>query len=234
MPILWILTGIIAVILILLIIPLRAHIYNTPEFTVKAGYGIIKIDVLKFIDKFNSKKEKKDTENKKKAKAELKDKEKQNTEKKSDAKKEDTESFAQKLTNIKEFISSAAPAVKFLLNHIVLVNIYLDMKISGEDACETAVNYGKMNALCASVYAVIKNVFKVKRCRVFITPDFTAEQSDIKYDVKASVLPLYIIGALAVFFIDFLKNQLNNPIKEKENISIQNGKADKYESKQSR
>lgn len=218
MPILWTLLGIAAFIFILLIIPLHVNIYSTPEFTVKVGYGFISIDVLKLIEKLQNKKDKKSEKKEKVKKSDTeKEKKAQNKE------KENLKSFSEKLIQIKELLEAAKPAVIYLLNRTAL-DIYLNMKVSGEDACETAVQYGRMNALCACVYASVKNIFKVKKCRVFITPDFTAEESEISYDVKASLIPLHILGAAAVFIRDYIKIQSQKTYEDSQNTVNNNRK----------
>lgn len=200
MIVLYILLGIIALITLLLMIPVSAELKSADgKFTLSAGYGFITLDVLKLKERFGKKKEKpKDTEKKAEAQSE---------QKKTKEKKDELKSLSEKIEDITSFINAAKPAVMFILKRIVLVKLNADILVADEDAHKTALAYGKTHAACASFYALLKNIFKIKECRVNITPDFTSEKSRVGYDVKVSLRPIFVLGALAIFFKEYIKSQ---------------------------
>ncbi len=135
------------------------------------------------------------------------------------------EKFSENISLLTDVLSAAKPMFFYILNHVVLGKIYLCVKVSGEDACETAVKYGKLNALCASCYALVKNIFTVKMCSINIAPDFTSEKSEVDFDVKASLRPLYLLGGAAVFLKNYIKIQLQKTdLAENNNKTINNRK----------
>ena len=207
MIVLWILLIIAAVILIILTLPVavRAAYNKNSDVILEVYYGFIKIDILKLL-----KKEKAKTKPKKEPQKATK----KEAPKKKPKEKKSLDDLLNLLSTIKDLITAALPAFGFVLRHIVIENIYLNVKVSCEDACDTAVQYGRLSAACASLSGLIKNVFKVKKYRVILNPDFTAGKSEVEGDLKLSVMPIIVLVGAIKFLIAYLKIQRNKQIEE--------------------
>lgn len=91
-----------------------------------------------------------------------------------------------------------------LFKGIFLDDLVVDFKICGEDACEAAVNYGKINALFYNGLSVVRLLFPVTVKTVDIVCDFDGKKS--VYDCSLSVkLRLgTLLGVLLVIAWGFL------------------------------
>lgn len=91
-----------------------------------------------------------------------------------------------------------------LFKGIFLDDLVVDFKICGEDACEAAVNYGKINAIFYNGLSVVRLLFPVTVKTVDIVCDFDEKKS--VYDCSLSVkLRLgTLLGVLLVIAWGFL------------------------------
>ena len=90
---------------------------------------------------------------------------------------------------------------------IKITNLMIDFVISGEDACEAAVNYGKVSTAVYNGIALLKLLFRVSVKTVDIGCEFESGKSS--YDCTANVtLGLgTAVGLLLVALFGYMKNK---------------------------
>ncbi|MBP3415369.1 MAG: DUF2953 domain-containing protein [Clostridia bacterium] len=111
-----------------------------------------------------------------------------------------------------------------VLKNITVDRFDLDVTIADEDAAETALSYGKW---CAVIYPaaslVLRSVRRYKK-NINVNPDFTAQQSTFKADVKIHLYPLAMVGIAIAFFAKMLFRQIKKTVSQKvaENLNAAN------------
>lgn len=105
-------------------------------------------------------------------------------------------------------VKSAKKPVKLLLRHLKIKNVKLFVLVSGPDACETAIRYGKLNAAVYSTLATVKNIVTVRRTSIEIRPDFTEAEEQAAFQGEVCIAPLFALAAGVVFAVSFLKEMV--------------------------
>ncbi len=82
-----------------------------------------------------------------------------------------------------------------IFKHIYIENLMIDFLITDEDACNAAVNYGKINAAVYNLLNFIRTFFTVTIKTVDIICDFDAEKSVYDISAKVTVRPATILCA---------------------------------------
>jgi hypothetical protein len=102
----------------------------------------------------------------------------------------------QGVSGVLELISSAVSAVKGMFRRlfkaVVIRDLSIFMRISGEDAAQTAIAYGKVCAAVFPAIGAVSSVVKIKNRDVRIEPDFQGEQPKRRFSVVAAVIPLRV------------------------------------------
>lgn len=83
-----------------------------------------------------------------------------------------------------------------LVRKVIIAEFFLDMKVHGADAADTAVKYGK---LCDKIFPAVGfmcSEMKVRRYNVDVSPDFLANSDEIDFRMKGSVIPRAAINAV--------------------------------------
>lgn len=62
--------------------------------------------------------------------------------------------------------------VDWTLDAVTIDRLYADIRLAGEDAAETATNYGKISALVYTAQSLLETRMRVRRRRVRVVPDF--------------------------------------------------------------
>lgn len=78
---------------------------------------------------------------------------------------------------IRDYLSILHSLVTKVAAKIRCKKLKLSLSIGGEDAMQTAMEYGTVNALLYPILGAMDAAGRLKKCDVQITPDFTAEQS---------------------------------------------------------
>lgn len=94
-----------------------------------------------------------------------------------------------------------------LFGGIRITSLMIDFTVSGKDACEAAVNYGKFSAAVYNVIAVLKTFFKVSVKTVDISCDYYSGKN--VYDCAANItLGLgTAAGLIITALVGYLKNK---------------------------
>lgn len=94
------------------------------------------------------------------------------------------------------FVSDLGGMFGALVRKVIIAEFFLDMKVHGADAADTAVKYGK---LCDKIFPAVGfmcSEMKVRRYNVDVSPDFLANSDEIDFRMKGSVIPRAAINAV--------------------------------------
>ena len=69
------------------------------------------------------------------------------------------------------------------------------MVVAGEDAADTAMAYGRVNAVVYTAYALALGFLRIEKPDIQIRPDFTAEEGKVDFASRARLTPLVALGA---------------------------------------
>lgn len=192
-----------AVLLLPLLIPVGADIIWKNDILVKLKIGFVPITVYP-----PKPKKKKTKKKKKKDETKKKPEEEKPKEKKPGIIKEKGLSWL--IDFIRRAAELAAGALKFFFGRILIKKMTLSIIVAGDDAAETAVNYGKT---CAAVYPAVGIIMGAVRHRgygVDIAPDFEENaKTRISLELKARILVLWLVVLVLKYGIKGLKLMLD-------------------------
>lgn len=200
----WILLAVLLILIILLFCPVTGTLKYDKTCMATVSYLFFKYQLLPP----KPKKEKKEKKKQKKPKEPTEEKPK---------KKLSIEGLLQILSLVNMALKSSKKPIKIIFRHLTVKNIKLYVLVSCEDACQTAVRYGQVNAVVYSTLAAVKNGVKIKKTTIDIRPDFTEAQEEIKAQGQISLAPAFVIQAAVVFGFSFLKEFIKEKKTEKRN-----------------
>lgn len=128
-------------------------------------------------------------------------------EKKAEAKKENETSKklreVLRKTGVGGFIEIIAELAKIagrgamgVVRHIVISRLDIEIRNGGEDAAQTAINYGYISAaLYPAVSVILNNVKKYKSACVQIFPDYDSRDTTVKCSVRLKIKLWWILSA---------------------------------------
>lgn len=196
MTFLYVLLCVIAVTLILLCIRVVAVINYEEEFSFT-----IKWLFIKFVLYPPKPKKEKPEKKKKEPKEEKKKKEK--------SKKANPFSefyHNQGVSGVLDLISSAVSAVKGMFRRlfkaVVIRDLTIYLRVTGEDAAQTAIAYGKMCAAVFPAVGVVSSVVKMKNRDIRIEPDFQGGPAKASFSMIAAVIPLKVLAAAIILLVE--------------------------------
>ena len=182
------------------------------EFKLIAGLGLIWLDVLKLYDKFiaNSKKDKPKKEKKKKEekpKEEKTEEPKPEEPAKTNVFKEVIElrGFDGAIDLLSEFASLLGKFANGLAKHFVIRKITVDYAVCGDDAADTAIKFGAVNASIFTLLGVIGSYSQIKKRNVNITADYIGQEDTQKIYIHMSYRLLSLIAVALAALKDFLQ-----------------------------
>lgn len=189
----WIIAGAVVIVLVtILLIPVYVGIEYNNNISVWVSYLFVKIAVFPLREKKSKDKKKKSKSVKKEAK---KDKDKEKGKKKK-----------QSIMDILKMVTDIIRAIDGKLKKVIIISdIKVFMEVVGDDACETALSYGKVSAGINTALAILKNLIIVKRSRVSVFPNFTGEESKTYLLVKFRVIPAAAVIAVIRIILSYIK-----------------------------
>lgn len=132
-------------------------------------------------------------------------KKEKNKKKKSEKEKEKSENKKEKnSTDFKEvlnIIKSLSEDLFKFASKIYISDFDLFISVASDDAAETAVNYGRYNAAVHTVLSAVKNIFEIKKQKIFIVPDFKGDKTVYSLKSKILVKGIYVL----IFAVSALK-----------------------------
>lgn len=188
---LYIISGIILFIALVLVIPLKVKISLTDELKVYLYYGFLHFDLLK-------------ERVRKKPKPEPRH---MKAEKNKPAKEEKT-NFVRRMIDekgvigafgyIKDgFVIPVLSELKKFSRRVSVKPLYFNLQFGagGKDAADVALNYGKFCAGFYPLLGIIENGIKVKKQKINIGVDYTAAKHDIRFYIVLRTLPLHLTAS---------------------------------------
>lgn len=182
MLILWILLGLVFLLLFLLWTPIVVRIRYHEDF-------LIRISFLFLSFRYPNDKPKKKKIHKRKPEPE--------GEKASEMKKR-RRSLEELIDMAVAYIDLGLEIARTVLSRLVVSKLELRMLVAGSDACDTALSYGRSQALTNAFLALLHNLCAVKKVRLDIRPDFAAEEEegDLEFFCKLYIRPLWLLADL--------------------------------------
>lgn len=181
---LWLLAAVLALAVLALFIPVGAQLtYEKGSLTVDARAAFFKLRVFPFKKREKAKKKKKPSPKKKKPAAPAEKPTGAPEQAKPEKKPAGGLPFRLEFTleTIRALAEAATGLIRRVLRGIRLHDICLRWPIHGPDAAETALRYGRANALLHTTFAALSNLMRVEVKEAALTPDFTDDAKGTEY-----------------------------------------------------
>lgn len=180
---LYILLGILLVIFLLLLMPVKLKASYNEDFRCSLKIGFIRIQLY-------PQKPKKKKKKKKQKKA---DEEQKGEKKKESHVKQKGISWLFDL--IKKIADLAVGALKDFFRHIIVKKLMLSVSIAGKDAADTAVKYGYCCSAVYPAFGIIVGAVKCKSYGVDISPNFEEKaKSAVNMELEAKIKILWLLA----------------------------------------
>ncbi|MCI8492029.1 DUF2953 domain-containing protein [Anaerotruncus sp.] len=110
-----------------------------------------------------------------------------------------------------DFIASLGSGAKMLLRRVCIYHVHLRVVVAEDDAAQTAIAFGRMNALVYTAYTAARGLFHLKKPDILITPDFMAQEGSWQFEARGRLLPIAAVAAAvrigAAFLVKTVKRQ---------------------------
>lgn len=91
----------------------------------------------------------------------------------------------------------ASKAGKELFSHLVFDQFQLEISVTGENAAQTALNYGYVSGAVGSAAGLFLGNVRCRSYHISVNPDFQGEKSRVVFDAKAHIrLISFLYGGL--------------------------------------
>jgi hypothetical protein len=97
---------------------------------------------------------------------------------------------------LREAAKVAGGAAKGIFHHLVFKRFRLELRVAGEDAAQTAVDYGYVCGAVSSATSLLLGYAKCGDCHINVIPDFRAEKSSVDFSMKARIAVFFLIQTL--------------------------------------
>ncbi len=171
---------ILLLIFLLLLAPVRLYVNSQPELTVIVKYFWFKKGILP----------KSGQGGEKKATAEKKPKAKKAREKRALS-----YTLQEILELLRILLRRTSPAVRRLLRRTSLAKFRMRMIVAGQDAAETAIKFGKVNAQVFTAIALVEGLIRLKADQIEILPGFGVAKSETSYSGELRLRPFALLVA---------------------------------------
>ena len=125
---------------------------------------------------------------------------------------------------VMDALPKCAAPVRKLFKRTTVADLEVHMVIVGDDAADTAVKFGRMNAVVFPAVKIASEIVTLKYKRIELIPGFAAEKEQTKIFANVRVTPLFVLTAAASIAIialgAFIRAGKNKPTERK----YQNGK----------
>lgn len=220
--ILWILLGLLALLLIALVIPVKVRFqYEDREPFLAVRYGPVKLQLL-------PKKEKPEKSDKKKKKKPKKEKKSKAEKPKKPKAKINRAQIFYALEKLPPILGRALKRVGRSI-HIKPLKLYV--LVAGADPADTAQLYGKLEAALAAGFPILEKALRIKDADVRLYVDFQEVQMDFIIDAGVYLRPCSLVwmglragGSLLKWFIGFRKLASPPPVPEKDKTDDEESK----------
>ncbi len=180
MLLIYILLGILAVIGLLLLMPVKLKVKYHEELKCILQIAFVKYTAYPQKPKKKKQKTAKNTEKK--------------PEQQKKAKKSKGKGISWLLNVIKRVANLANGALKDFFGHIIVKKLLLSVSVAGSDAADTAIKYGNC---CSVVYPAISTLIGTVKCRSYgvdIAPNFEENaKSELEFELEAKTIVLWLL-----------------------------------------
>lgn len=191
---LYILLGILLVLFLLLLMPVKLKATYNEDFRCVLKIGFVKFSL------YPPKPKKKKKKKPKKADEEQKSEE---TKKESFIKEK---GISWLIDLIKKIADLAVGALKDFFRHIIVKKLLLSISIAGSDAADTAVKYGYCCSAVYPAFGIIVGAVKCKKYGVDISPNFEEKaKSAVDMELEARIKILWLLALVIKHGIKGLK-----------------------------
>lgn len=191
---LYILLGILLVLFLLLLMPVKLKATYNEDFRCVLKIGFVKFSL------YPTKPKKKKKKKPKKADEEQKSEE---TKKESFIKEK---GISWLFDLIKKIADLAVGALKDFFRHIIVKKLLLSISIAGSDAADTAVKYGYCCSAVYPAFGIIVGAVKCKKYGVDISPNFEEKaKSAVNMELEARIKILWLLALVIKHGIKGLK-----------------------------
>lgn len=203
MTALFIILGILALFVLLLLCPITAKLSYEEEFSAAISYLFFRIRIPA-----PEKPEKPKKSSKKNQKTKQPSEKKKETASKETLKKYQELLKKRGLSGLLSLLSEVTDALKKAgrkFRHLRVRLFSFQIAVVGGDAADTAILYGKT---CAVVYPAVAAILHVCRYRTYhveVQPDFTGEKTRIDAQIVLRISALYVVSAALGLALDALK-----------------------------
>ncbi len=209
MPFLYTLLGIIIFIVVLFLIPVRVTAHYEGSFEMYVKYLFLKIKLFPKEEKEKKpKKEKKDKDDK--PKKEEKPKEKGDNIFLTFYK---NQGFEGVIRLIADALNAVGGMFGGIFKHFVFRELYLEMKIAGSDAAETAIKYGKISSAVFPAMGLLCSKARVKKYNIDLSPDFLAVKDEAMFHFQFGISPIFVTNAVIAAGFKLFKDVLLKLVK---------------------
>ena len=177
----------------LLFMPLVFYADFKGELFLSVRYLFVKIRLLPEKPKKSKKPKRKKSAKKAEKKAEAKNENETSKKLKEVLRKTGVGGF---IEIIAELAKIAGRGTMGIVRHIVISRLDIEIRNGGEDAAQTAINYGYISAaLYPAVSVILNNVKKYKSACVQIFPDYDSRDTTVKCSVRLKIKLWWILSA---------------------------------------
>ena len=112
------------------------------------------------------------------------------------------------MTDLQNAVCIAAEKLKTLLSHVHIHPLDLKIAVAGEDAAQTALTAGRMNAVVFPTLGVLSRAVKLKNPDVLILPRFDVQTTRVYFRAKISLSPIFLFCLIgpALKFVKIVPN----------------------------
>ena len=125
--------------------------------------------------------------------------------------KKEKRDFAAIIGAAMDFIASLGGGAKLLLRHVRVYRVRLSIVVAEDDAAQTAITFGRMNALVYTAYTAARGLLNLQKPDISIAPDFTAQEGSYLFEARGRLLPIVAVAAAvrigAAFLVKTVKRQ---------------------------
>lgn len=197
----WLIAG--GVVLLLLLLPLGVGIrYDEDGFRAKLIVGPVKVPL------FPRKKRKKPKEKQKQKKPA----------KPSGTSEKSSEPERKKGGALTDFLPLVDTALDFLgafRRKLRVTNLDLAVSLAGDDPCDLAVNYGRVQGIVSGLLPQLERCFVLRKKRIWIGCDFEAEQTRVRMKMHITMTLGRLLGLGIQYGIRFLRQHVRIRNKQK-------------------
>ena len=115
---------------------------------------------------------------------------------------------------VKELLTAFFPPAARALRHIRVRGLTIHIRVGGPDAAETAIRYGRTNALLYGGLGAFSNAVDIRARHVGVSYDFLARETITRFEADFRLRGGHILDSLFSGLAGYMKIQLKKPAGE--------------------